>query len=156
MLSNPALPQNYMGGYLGLGPMAASALEVFAHATAAYLGTIGLLTALLANGHALLVGVPGLAKTLLVSTVAEALDLDFSRVQFTPDNSQEVDLTKIDLEWAANNLYDNDRGMILTRTLLTADSPPGQQPAGRPRLFLPLRGQPDVRPPGEPILEIPG
>ncbi|RMH14887.1 MAG: MoxR family ATPase [Gemmatimonadetes bacterium] len=45
----------------------------------------GLLTALLANGHALLVGVPGLAKTLLVSTVAEALDLDFSRVQFTPD-----------------------------------------------------------------------
>ena len=45
----------------------------------------GLLTALLANGHALLVGVPGLAKTLLVSTVAEALELDFSRIQFTPD-----------------------------------------------------------------------
>jgi MoxR-like ATPase len=45
----------------------------------------GLLTALLANGHALLVGVPGLAKTLLVSTVAEVLDLDFSRIQFTPD-----------------------------------------------------------------------
>ncbi len=44
-----------------------------------------LLTALLANGHALLVGVPGLAKTLLVSTVAEALALRFSRVQFTPD-----------------------------------------------------------------------
>jgi MoxR-like ATPase len=44
-----------------------------------------LLTALLANGHALLVGVPGLAKTLLVQTVADALDLDFSRVQFTPD-----------------------------------------------------------------------
>ncbi len=44
-----------------------------------------LLTALLANGHALLVGVPGLAKTLLVHTVAEALDLDFSRIQFTPD-----------------------------------------------------------------------
>jgi MoxR-like ATPase len=45
----------------------------------------GLLTALLANGHALLVGVPGLAKTLLVSTVADALDLQFSRIQFTPD-----------------------------------------------------------------------
>jgi MoxR-like ATPase len=44
-----------------------------------------LLTALLANGHALLVGVPGLAKTLLVHTVADALDLDFSRIQFTPD-----------------------------------------------------------------------
>ena len=45
----------------------------------------GLLTALLANGHALLVGVPGLAKTLLIQSVAEALDLNFSRIQFTPD-----------------------------------------------------------------------
>ncbi|TVP42615.1 MAG: AAA family ATPase [Gemmatimonadales bacterium] len=45
----------------------------------------GLLVALLAGGHALLVGVPGLAKTLLVSTLAEALDLEFSRIQFTPD-----------------------------------------------------------------------
>jgi MoxR-like ATPase len=44
-----------------------------------------LVAALLAGGHALLVGVPGLAKTLLVRTVAEALDLSFSRVQFTPD-----------------------------------------------------------------------
>ncbi len=45
----------------------------------------GLLTALLADGHALLVGVPGLAKTLLISTLAQALDLKFSRIQFTPD-----------------------------------------------------------------------
>jgi len=44
-----------------------------------------LVAALLSGGHALLVGVPGLAKTLLVRTVAEALDLSFSRVQFTPD-----------------------------------------------------------------------
>jgi MoxR-like ATPase len=44
-----------------------------------------LVGALLSGGHALLVGVPGLAKTLLVKTVAEALDLTFSRVQFTPD-----------------------------------------------------------------------
>jgi MoxR-like ATPase len=44
-----------------------------------------LLTALLANGHALLVGVPGLAKTLLVQTVAESMALKFSRIQFTPD-----------------------------------------------------------------------
>jgi MoxR-like ATPase len=44
-----------------------------------------LLAAVLAGGHALLVGVPGLAKTLLVQTVAEALELSFSRVQFTPD-----------------------------------------------------------------------
>ena len=44
-----------------------------------------LVTALLAGGHILLVGVPGLAKTLLVQTVSEALDLKFTRVQFTPD-----------------------------------------------------------------------
>jgi MoxR-like ATPase len=43
------------------------------------------LICLLAGGHALLVGVPGLAKTLLVRTLAEALELDFRRVQFTPD-----------------------------------------------------------------------
>jgi MoxR-like ATPase len=45
----------------------------------------GILTAVLAGGHALLIGVPGLAKTLMVSTVAEALRLSFNRVQFTPD-----------------------------------------------------------------------
>ncbi len=45
----------------------------------------GILTAILGGGHALLIGVPGLAKTLMVSTVAEALRLSFNRVQFTPD-----------------------------------------------------------------------
>jgi MoxR-like ATPase len=45
----------------------------------------GLLISLLANGHCLLVGVPGLAKTLLISTLARVLDLKFSRIQFTPD-----------------------------------------------------------------------
>ncbi|HEU4700132.1 MAG TPA: MoxR family ATPase [Gemmatimonadales bacterium] len=45
----------------------------------------GILTAILAGGHALLIGVPGLAKTLMVQTVAEALALSFNRVQFTPD-----------------------------------------------------------------------
>jgi MoxR-like ATPase len=44
-----------------------------------------LLIALLARGHCLLVGVPGLAKTLLIRTLAQVLDLKFSRVQFTPD-----------------------------------------------------------------------
>ena len=44
-----------------------------------------LLIALFCRGHALLVGVPGLAKTLLISTIAEILDLKFSRIQFTPD-----------------------------------------------------------------------
>jgi MoxR-like ATPase len=44
-----------------------------------------MLVALMARGHALLVGVPGLAKTLLVASLAEALELSFGRVQFTPD-----------------------------------------------------------------------
>ena len=44
-----------------------------------------LLIAMFARGHCLLVGVPGLAKTLLVRTLADSLDLSFSRVQFTPD-----------------------------------------------------------------------
>ncbi|HEX4835651.1 MAG TPA: AAA family ATPase, partial [bacterium] len=42
-------------------------------------------TALVADGHVLLEGVPGLGKTLLVRTLAQALDLQFSRIQFTPD-----------------------------------------------------------------------
>ena len=44
-----------------------------------------MLIALLSNGHCLLVGVPGLAKTLLIRTLAQVLDLKFSRIQFTPD-----------------------------------------------------------------------
>lgn len=43
------------------------------------------LIAIFSNGHCLLVGVPGLAKTLLVQTVAQVLDLSFNRIQFTPD-----------------------------------------------------------------------
>jgi MoxR-like ATPase len=43
------------------------------------------LISLFSNGHSLLVGVPGLAKTLLINTISEVLDLSFKRVQFTPD-----------------------------------------------------------------------
>ena len=45
----------------------------------------GVLTAMLCGGHCLLEGVPGLGKTMLVRTLAEVLDLDFNRIQFTPD-----------------------------------------------------------------------
>src|SRR5918911_3092542 len=45
----------------------------------------GILTCVLAGGHALLEGVPGLGKTMLVRTLGQVLDLSFSRVQFTPD-----------------------------------------------------------------------
>ena len=44
-----------------------------------------ILLAVFSGGHALLVGVPGLAKTLMVNTLAQALGLDFKRIQFTPD-----------------------------------------------------------------------
>jgi len=44
-----------------------------------------ILISIFSNGHCLLVGVPGLAKTLLVQTVSQVLDLDFNRIQFTPD-----------------------------------------------------------------------
>jgi len=72
-------------------------IEEFAGKRDAMLGEIGkvivgqdrvieeVLIALFARGHCLLVGVPGLAKTLLISTLAEILDLDFNRIQFTPD-----------------------------------------------------------------------
>jgi MoxR-like ATPase len=55
-----------------------------------------LLTALFANGHVLLVGVPGLAKTLLISSLARVLDLRFSRIQFTPD-LMPTDITGTDI-----------------------------------------------------------
>ena len=45
----------------------------------------GVLTALMAGGHVLLEGVPGLGKTMLIRSLGEALDLKFSRIQFTPD-----------------------------------------------------------------------
>jgi MoxR-like ATPase len=44
-----------------------------------------LLTAVFSRGHCLMIGVPGLAKTLMVRTIASAIDLDFNRIQFTPD-----------------------------------------------------------------------
>ena len=49
-----------------------------------------LLTAIFCQGHCLLVGVPGLAKTLLVSTVSKILHLSFKRIQFTPDRKSVV------------------------------------------------------------------
>ena len=55
-----------------------------------------LLAALLARGHCLLVGVPGLAKTLLVSTLARVLQLEFNRIQFTPD-LMPADITGTDI-----------------------------------------------------------
>src|ERR1700749_1154670 len=58
---------------------------------------------LFARGHALLLGVPGLAKTLLVSKLAETMSLKFSRIQFTPD-LMPMDITGTDI------LQEGERG----------------------------------------------
>lgn len=58
---------------------------------------------LFAQGHALLMGVPGLAKTLLISKLSETLDLNFSRIQFTPD-LMPMDITGTDI------LQESDKG----------------------------------------------
>ena len=55
-----------------------------------------LLIAVLARGHCLLEGVPGLAKTLMVRTLADAMDLTFHRIQFTPD-LMPADITGTDI-----------------------------------------------------------
>ena len=90
--------------------------------------------ALLAGGHALLVGVPGLAKTLLVRTLAEALDLDFNRVQFTPD-LMPADVTGGEVPDRSENAaaaFRFEPGPIFTHVLLADEinrTPPKTQAA---------------------------
>src|SRR5213593_1897672 len=93
------------------------------------------LIALFAKGHCLLVGVPGLAKTLLISTLAEILDLDFNRVQFTPD-LMPSDITGTDIlqEDAATGrrAFQFLKGPIFTNILLADEinrTPPKTQAA---------------------------
>jgi MoxR-like ATPase len=93
------------------------------------------LIALFAKGHCLLVGVPGLAKTLLISTLAEILDLDFNRIQFTPD-LMPSDITGTDIlqEDAASGrrAFQFLKGPIFTNILLADEinrTPPKTQAA---------------------------
>jgi MoxR-like ATPase len=65
-----------------------------------------LLIAMLAGGHCLLEGVPGLAKTLMVRSLAQAMDLDFHRIQFTPD-LMPADITGTDIIQHPNRELDN-------------------------------------------------
>jgi MoxR-like ATPase len=81
----------------------------------------GTLTALIAGGHVLLEGVPGLGKTLLVRTLADALHLKFQRVQFTPD-LMPADLigTNVVMEMAdGSRKFDFQRGPVFANVLLT-------------------------------------
>ena len=79
----------------------------------------GVLTALLAGGHILLEGVPGLGKTLLVKTLGDALDLTFSRVQFTPElMPSDVVGTNMILESGGERRFEFQKGPIFANLVL--------------------------------------
>ena len=93
------------------------------------------LTAMLSRGHCLMVGMPGLAKTLMVSTIAQVLDLQFKRVQFTPD-LMPSDITGTDIleeeEGTGKKNFRFIRGPIFTNILLADEinrTPPKTQAA---------------------------
>ncbi len=93
------------------------------------------LIALFAKGHCLLVGVPGLAKTLLISTLAEILDLQFNRIQFTPD-LMPSDITGTDIlqedPTTGRRKFQFLKGPIFTNILLADEinrTPPKTQAA---------------------------
>ncbi|MFK7972102.1 MAG: AAA family ATPase [Bacteroidia bacterium] len=94
-----------------------------------------LLIALFCKGHALLVGVPGLAKTLLISTLAEILELQFNRIQFTPDlmPSDIVGTEILEIDNDTNKKYFKFiKGPIFTNMLLADEinrTPPKTQAA---------------------------
>ena len=94
-----------------------------------------LLTALFSDGHALAVGVPGLAKSLLISTLAQATQLDFARIQFTPDMMpSDVTGTEVLEEERAtgHRHYRFLRGPVFTNILLADElnrTPPKTQAA---------------------------
>jgi MoxR-like ATPase len=94
-----------------------------------------LLIALFCRGHALLVGVPGLAKTLLISTLAEILDLKFSRIQFTPDLMPSdivgTEILEVDME-TNKKFFKFIKGPIFANMLLADEinrTPPKTQAA---------------------------
>ena len=71
---------------------------------------------LFTKGHGLLVGVPGLAKTLLVSTVAQTLSLEFNRIQFTPDlMPAEDELVTYEEQWTGEFVFENEWQSFRTR-----------------------------------------
>jgi MoxR-like ATPase len=91
----------------------------------------GLVTALLVGGHVLLEGVPGVAKTLLVKTIAASLALDFKRLQFTPDLMPSDVIGQLIYEQAKGNFRFRE-GPVFTNLLLADEinrTPPKTQSA---------------------------
>jgi len=94
-----------------------------------------LLTAIVSNGHVLMIGMPGLAKTMMIRTVSEVLDLQFRRIQFTPD-LMPSDITGTDIlevnEASGHKEYRFIKGPIFTNILLADEinrTPPKTQAA---------------------------
>ena len=94
-----------------------------------------LLTAIVSNGHVLMIGLPGLAKTMMIRTVSEVLDLKFRRIQFTPD-LMPSDITGTDIletdEATGRKEYRFIKGPIFTNILLADEinrTPPKTQAA---------------------------
>src|SRR5574344_2598351 len=77
----------------------------------------GILTALIAGGHVLLEGVPGLAKTLAVKTFADLSGLDFKRIQFTPDLLP-ADVTGTLVFEQSKNVFSVRKGPIFANVVL--------------------------------------
>lgn len=91
---------------------------------------MAVIISLFSNGHSLLVGVPGLAKTLLVSTIADVLDLDFKRIQFTPD-LMPSDITGSEI-LDENRHFKFNKGPLFTNIVLADEinrTPPKTQAA---------------------------
>src|SRR3974390_2195991 len=80
----------------------------------------GVVTCMLAGGHALLEGVPGLGKTMLVRTLAETLSLNFSRIQFTPDlmPADILGTTVIDEAQGGGKAFEFRKGPIFANIVL--------------------------------------
>jgi MoxR-like ATPase len=79
----------------------------------------GVVTALLAGGHVLLEGVPGLGKTLLVRTLADTLDLTFARVQFTPDlMPSDVTGTNMIVDASGSRRFEFQKGPVFAHVVL--------------------------------------
>jgi MoxR-like ATPase len=94
-----------------------------------------LLTAVISNGHVLMIGMPGLAKTMMIRTVSEVLDLRFQRIQFTPD-LMPSDITGTDVldmdEAGGHKEYRFIKGPVFTNILLADEinrTPPKTQAA---------------------------
>jgi len=94
-----------------------------------------MLVAIFCNAHCLMVGVPGLAKTLLVSTLAQTLSLSFKRIQFTPD-LMPADITGTDIiqedQETGRRVFEFQRGPIFANVILADEinrTPPKTQAA---------------------------